>query len=193
MTRAPVVQSVARLPFPAENGGSTPTLALHFTTAGPDEMRTILGCHHYLGPVASLRYGFAGWTDNVMVACMAWRWPTARMLPADGTWLELSRWCLTPAAGPNAGSRMMGWAARWLRRNAPHVTTGVSYSDPVHGHTGALYKASGWHYQPTHHGERFDLDGVGYPSGHGSWDGNTTQTPKHRWLYHFTQPKQEDT
>ena len=43
--------------------------------------------------------------DDVMVACQVWRWPTARMLPSDGSWLELSRWCLTADAGRNAGSR----------------------------------------------------------------------------------------
>lgn len=76
----------------------------------------------------------------------------------------------------------MGWASRWLRRYAPTVRVLVSYSDPVHGHVGALYKASGWREAPTHHTERYRLDGVGYPSGHGSWDGATKQTPKVRWL-----------
>ncbi len=112
---------------------------------------------------------------------MAWRWPTARLLPADGTWLELARWCLTPEAGKNAGSRMMGWARRWIARNLPAVTTLVSYSDIVI-HTGALYQASGWESAPTHHAERFDLDGIGYASGHGSWDGVNRQAPKRRWL-----------
>lgn len=49
--------------------------------------------------------------------------------------------------------------------------------------TGSLYKASGWQYAPTHHGERYDANGKGYPSGHGSWDGVTQQSPKHRWIY----------
>jgi hypothetical protein len=148
-------------------------------------MTPLLSSYHYLGPVNGCRHGFAAWRDDVMVACMAWRHPTARMLPSDGSWLELSRWCLTPDAGRNAGSRMMAWVARWVRRNAPTVAVGVSYSDPVHGHTGALYKSSGWSYEPTHHGARYDANGVGYPSGHGSWNGRDMATPKHRWLYHF--------
>lgn len=180
---AVVVQRVARLPFLAEGGGASPTPRLHLTTATADEVNPLLSVEHYLGPVSGARYCFAGWTDDELVACQAYRWPTARMLPSDGTWLELSRWCLTSDAGKNAGSRMMAWVARWLRRNAPGVTTLVSYSDPVHGHTGSLYKASGWTYAPTHHGERFDVDGTGYPSGHGSWDGITVATPKHRWTF----------
>jgi hypothetical protein len=180
-SHAVVAQRVARLPFLAGGGGASPTPRLHFTPATVDEVNPLLSCEHYLGPVSSCRYAFAGWVDDELVACQVWRWPTARMLPSDGSWLELSRWCLTPDAGRNAGSRMMAWAARWLRRNASGVTTLVSYSDPVHGHTGALYKASGWAYTPTHHGDRYDANGVGYPSGHGSWDGETVQSPKHRW------------
>jgi len=182
-SRAVVVQRVARLPFPAGDGGASPTPRLQFETATAAEVNQLLVDEHYLGPTNSARYCFAGWVDGELVAAQVWRWPTARMLPSDGSWLELSRWCLTHDAGKNAGSRMMGWVARWLRRNAVGVTTLVSYSDPVHGHTGSLYKASGWTYTPTHHGDRYDANGYGYPSGHGSWDGVTRQSPKHRWTY----------
>ena len=181
---ASVVQ-VARLPFQEGDGGATPTLTLHLTTATVAEVNPLLSSHHYLGPVGSGRYCFAGWSENVITACQVWRWPTARMLPSDGSMLELSRWCLTPEAGKNAGSKMMSWVRRWLRRNTT-VTTFVSYSDPVHGHDGALYKASGWTSAPTHHQVRLAADGVGYPSGHGSWDGVTTQNPKHRWMMDVT-------
>jgi hypothetical protein len=181
--RAVVVQRVARLPFQVGGGGASPTPRLHFTTATASEVNPLLASEHYLGTIPSGRVSFAGWVDDELVACQVYRWPTARMLPSDGSWLELSRWCLTPTAGKNAGSRMMRWVVRWLRTNAPGVSTLVSYSDPVHGHTGALYKASGWMYAPTHHGSRFDANGVGYPSGHGSWDGQTIQTPKHRWIW----------
>jgi hypothetical protein len=142
----------------------------------------LLAAEHYLGPITAARHCFAGWVADELVACQVWRWPTARMLPSDGSWLELARWCLTPDAGRNAGSRMMRWVAGWLRRNTA-AAVGVSYSDPSVGHTGALYRASGWTYHPTHHGERYDANGRGYPSGHGSWDGVTRQAPKHRWTY----------
>jgi hypothetical protein len=180
--RAVVVQRVARLPFQAEDGGASPTLRLHFATATSAEINWLLSTDHYLGPIGGARVCFAGWIDDELVACQAWRWPTARMLPSDDSWLELSRWCLTPEAGPNAGSRMMGWVRRWIKRNMPTVQVLVSYSDPMHGHCGGLYRASGWTYAPTHIGQRFDRDGVGYPSGNGSWDSVTLSTPKHRWV-----------
>jgi hypothetical protein len=143
----------------------------------------LLSSHHYLGPARSCRVAYAGWVDGVMVCAQVYRHPTSRMLPHD-TWLELSRWCITPDAGKNAGSRMMGWAKRQLRRSYPELTTLVSYSDPVHGHLGTLYRASGWVSNPTHHSEAFHRYG-GYPSGHGSWDGTHVSTPKDRWIYHL--------
>jgi hypothetical protein len=79
---------------------------------------------------------------------------------------------------------MMRWVASQLRHRG-ELTTLVSYSDPVHGHGGALYKASGWVRSDTHIGRRFDRDGIGYPSGNGSWNGLAMSTPKHRWLYHL--------
>lgn len=192
MAHAEVVQQVARLPFPAEDGGSNPALRLHYETATASEVAPLLAAHHYLGPTKTARVAFAAWTpDNVMAACQVWRWPTARMLPNDGTWLELSRWCITPACPPNTGSSMMGWARRWIRRNMPTVHTLVSYSDASKGHNGGLYRASGWVHSPTHHTDRLHANGVGYPSGHGTWDGVTIQHPKDRWTTTIRQPRKQ--
>jgi hypothetical protein len=184
MTDLAVVVQVARLPFLAGDGGASPTPRLHLTTATVQEVNPLLAASHYLGPIDGADLCFAGWVDDVLVACQAWRAPTARLLGQPSA-LELSRWCLTADAGRNAGSRMMGWAARELRRLRAAIDLGVSYSDPSCGHTGALYRASGWVYAPTHHSLRFDANGKGYPSGHGSWDGVTVQAPKHRWFYYL--------
>src|SRR5690606_32459791 len=110
------------------------------------------------------------------VAAMIWKHPTSRRLPAFGTWLELSRWCLTPSAGENAGSRMHRWSTRLIRHHLPAVTTLVSYSDPSHGHTGALYRACNWQWAPTWHRLRTP------PSGNGNW-GTGAQAVKDRWLF----------
>ena len=185
--RAAVVQ-VARLPFLAEGDGASPIPRLHFTAADVAEVNWLLSSAHYLGPIGAARYCFAGWVDDVLVAAMVWRWPTARLLPSDGTWLELSRWCLTPEAGRNAGSKMMRYAVRCIHRCDPGVTTLVSYSDPSVGHTGALYKASGWEWAPTHH-RLAVLAGTPYPTGNGTWDGIEHQEPKDRWLYRIAQNK----
>lgn len=141
------------------------------------EANALLAEHHYLGPIRQGRYTFGGYVMGELVAAQVWKAPTARNLPSDGTWLELARWCLTPAAGPDAGSRMHRWAVRGLRDALPDVTTLISYSDPSHGHGGSLYRACNWLWAPTWHRLRPP------PSGLGSWDGKTRQEVKDRWVF----------
>ena len=68
--------------------------------------------------------GELGELDGVVVSAQVWRPPTSRRLPSDNTWLELSRWCLTPAAGKNAGSRQHAAAVKLLAGHG--VTTLVA-------------------------------------------------------------------
>lgn len=141
------------------------------------EANELLARHHYLGPLNSGgKLVVIGARCGEPVAAMIWRHPTSRRLPAFGTWLELSRWCLTPAAGENAGSRMHRWSVRLIHEHLPAVTTLVSYSDPSHGHTGALYRACNWQWAPTWVRLRPP------PSGHGDWGGGP-QAVKDRWVF----------
>ncbi len=146
----------------------TPSSALQFWVSSKS-IAAFLAANHYLGPVAR---GFA-WSDEWGVLVLAK--PTARRLPQDGTWLQLVRWCLVGAR--NGGSRQWKRVARTLRREQPKITTVVSYSDPSQGHTGALYKASGWTWAPTWHRLRPP------PSGNGNWGGKAVQSVKDRWVY----------
>ncbi len=144
-----------------------------------EEANPLLREHHYLGPV---EWGWVvcQWKDGEVVGAMVWKNPTSRHLPSDGSWLELSRWCLTPSGGKNAGSRMHAYAVRKIRELYPAVTTLVSYSDPSVGHTGSLYKACNWQWRPTW------VQLKPPPSGGGSWDGKTRQSPKARWIFEVT-------
>lgn len=138
----------------------------------------LLRREHYLGPLKGGRLILAAYdAAGTVVAAMVWRRPTSRRMPTDGTWLELSRWCLTPAAGANAGSRSHGAAVRLIRQLHPEVTTLLSYSDPSAGHRGELYRACNYLWAPTWHRLRPP------PTGLGSWDGVTQQAVKDRWLY----------
>jgi hypothetical protein len=124
---------------------------------------------HYLG---AAKRGIA-WSDEFGVLVLAK--PTSRRLPHDGTWLELSRWCLVGTK--NGGSQQFARVTRWIRATQPEVTTLVSYSDPSVGHTGALYKACNWLWAPTWHRLRPP------PSGNGSWADGQIESPKDRWVY----------
>lgn len=152
-------------------GGSQPTTRLHFRTGTLSEANALLSAEHYLGPARMAKHVFVAERSGVVVAAQCWKSPTSRRLPTD--WLELCRWVLTERAGPNAGSMMSAWAARQLR--ALGYTTLISYSDPSVGHTGSLYRASGWYWCPTWMRLRTP------PSSGGSWDGIHRQAVKDRW------------
>ncbi len=183
MTHAVAASSDAPGDQPGE-GGSQPTPPLHlwpepdgFHVGTIEEANDLLRLRHYLGPVEWGWFVLCQWVDGHVVGAMVWKHPTSRRIPADGTWLELARWCLTPDGGRNAGSRMHRAAVRELKLRFPQVTTLVSYSDRSVGHTGALYKACNWRWAPTW--QRISPP----PSGGGSWDGVTRQEPKDRWVF----------
>lgn len=138
--------------------------------AAPRMVASVLAENHYLG---SCRRGIA-WRDDFGVIVLAK--PTSRRLPQDGTWLELVRWCIV-SREPNAGSRQWAALRRELHRSIRALTTVVSYSDPSAGHTGALYRASGWKWRPTWHRLRPP------PTGNGSWKTGSAQSVKDRWIY----------
>jgi hypothetical protein len=141
-----------------------------------EELNPLLEREHYLGPLASARLILVGEIDGEIVAGQVWKWPTARRLPSDGSWLELSRWCLTSGAGENAGSKFHSASVKYLKSHLQNVTTLVSYSDPSVGHTGALYRACNWVWCPVWHRLRTP------PSGNGNW-GNGKQAVKDRWIF----------
>lgn len=155
----------------------TDTQGVAWHVGDDSEANMLLLREHYLGPLdAGAWLTIVGSIDGEPVAAMMWRWPTSRRLPSDGSWLELSRWCLTPAAGDNAGSRMHKQAVQIIRRRLPATTTLVSYSDPSHGHTGALYRACNWQWAPTWLRLRPP------PTGQGDW-GTGRQEIKDRWVF----------
>jgi hypothetical protein len=148
-----------------------------FELGSLDDANPLLASAHYLGPTHRARLVVVQYVENAVVAAQVWSLPTTRHLPADGSFLELARWCLTPDSGKNAGSRMHAFAVRAIRSTLPEVTTLVSYSDRAVGHTGSLYRACNWQWKPAW--QRVSPP----PSGSGSWDGVTRQEPKDRWVF----------
>jgi hypothetical protein len=135
----------------------------------PAHVGAFLEARHYLGRTSR---GVA-WSDEFGVIVLAL--PTSRRLPADGTWLEVSRWCLLGVK--NSGSQQWAAVVAALRETYPRVSTVVSYSDPSQGHTGALYRACNWIWAPTWHRLRPP------PTGNGSWTVDRPQAAKDRWIY----------
>lgn len=130
-------------------------------------VNVLLATRHYLGPVDR------GDAYRDQYGVMVFGNPNSRRLPHD-RWLELLRWCVT--GEPGSGTRQWAQATRWLRKEYPHITTVVSYSDPSVGHNGALYRASNWRWAPTWHRLRTP------PTGNGDW-GTGAQAAKDRWVF----------
>jgi hypothetical protein len=81
--------------------------------------------------------------DDRFHAAAVWSLPIARLLPQDGSCLELRRFAIAPSTPKNSASRMLGWMARDIARSLPNVHRLVSYQD-CDVHKGTIYKAAGW-------------------------------------------------
>ena len=64
-----------------------------------------------------------------------------------GNLLELRRFALHDKAPRNSESRALGVMFRTLRREG--YTRILSYADPMHGHSGVIYKATGFEYRTS--------------------------------------------
>lgn len=128
----------------------------------------MLAERHYLGPTKTADFA---WQDANGV--LVFGRPRGRNVPPQ--WLELLRWCLS--GEKNAGSRQWKDFLAAFGPVAKETTTIISYSDPSHGHTGALYRACNWLWAPTWHRLRPP------PSGNGAWTDGERQEVKDRWIY----------
>jgi hypothetical protein len=60
--------------------------------------------------------------------------------------LELRRLVLLDNVGKNSESRTIGFCLRYIKKHDKDVEIVVSYADPLHGHSGTIYKASNFEY-----------------------------------------------
>ena len=119
---------------------------LVFGPIGLDEAVALNAAWHSRLPrldkrVAGWRCFAATWGGR-RYAVAVWGRPVARLLPQDGSCLELRRFAIGPGAPKNTASRMLGWMARELARPGAALRL-VSYQD-CDTHLGTIYKAAGW-------------------------------------------------
>lgn len=146
-TRAGGVR-VAHPLFHAGGGGSTPTsaLSLHFDGCTLPVAKDLVRLWHSQRPLFGsprARACFTASYEGIFYAGAIWSNPAARLLP-QFAWLELRRFAVAPDAPRNTASRMLAWMRRQLAAEFPEVEKLISYSDQA-VHSGAIYKADGWH------------------------------------------------
>jgi hypothetical protein len=97
-------------------------------------------------------FGFGIWYGPLLASVVVFGEPSAKEL-AEGVCgkenahkvLELTRGATLPDMPHNTGSRLIGWALRWLYKNTDKRIV-VAYVDPRAGEVGALYQACNFLY-----------------------------------------------
>jgi len=109
---------------------------------------TILKVWHYrqdwIG--GSIKHSFGLFSPEMLIGGMMFGDPRHRDKYSDNgktPCLELRRLALIDAAPKNSESFFIGYCLRWLKKHTPYRRV-VSYADISRGHTGTIYKATGF-------------------------------------------------
>ncbi len=138
--------------FQIQDGGSIPTSPHQFCRCSLKEVSSFIKAHHYSHThPGGIDFSFklsVGWklSGACVFGYMAGN-PKASILPEyrPNQCRELMRLVLLDEVPKNSESQFIGWCLRWLKKNTD-LQAIVSFADPVHGHTGTVYKASNWEY-----------------------------------------------
>lgn len=147
-TRAESIRVMHPL-FQTGQGGSIPTSALDLRLYEID-LELALGLNRlWHSRFPRLDQRVAGWIcygaehQGIWYAVAVWGLPIARLLPQDGTWLELRRLAISPDSPKNSASRLLSVMAKLIGRGNPKAIRLISYQD-TESHSGCIYKAAGW-------------------------------------------------
>lgn len=77
------------------------------------------------------------------IGATLWGRPTARSYDPD-TLLELTRMYLVDDTEPNAESRALALARKYIRKHLPQIKGIIAYSSTGQGHEGTIYAADNW-------------------------------------------------
>ena len=150
-------------PAPPNDGGSIPTSPLQrlrksdWVVADADKnmAERLIARHHYAkgaSNTATHLHGLfpADWLWHEECVGVAWWIPPTRSAAeawAGEAWkgvLALSRLVIDPSVPANACSFLLSKSVRLIDRTRWHTL--VTYADSWRGHTGTIYRASGWEY-----------------------------------------------
>lgn len=200
---------VARPDIHRGGGGASPTPALHAIEVAPISHRvakTLLKREHYLHSLpGGTMLSFGVFLDRRMLGAL-----TIGVGPKNVYQLiegaqaseaaTLTRLWLSDDLPSNSESRVIGVVLRALRKHTS-LKFLVAYADPVQGHVGTVYQATGWIYtgesQPTplidigdgvlRHGRSlaysFGTHSIEYLRSKGVSAKLVAQTGKHRYVY----------
>ena len=140
--------------FPEEGGGSSPTspLQLRFEIIEPRTAAVAYRRWHYLGDAGFLsQISFGAYFNGELEGAISYGPLSAPEMngywdrQSQFGWYEIKRLAMSPSCPRNSESRFIGKTISLLRRRC--IVRGiVTYADAGAGHTGIIYKASGFQY-----------------------------------------------
>lgn len=135
--------------FKPDNAASRADYEIKLHTLAP--CAALIREHHYAHGCANTSVMSVGmFRDGALVGAALWMPPTrvcAETVDRD-RWrrvLSLSRLAVVPGEPTNAASMLIGWCIRKLKKESKWIAI-VTYADESQGHTGTIYKATGWAY-----------------------------------------------
>ena len=130
-------------------------------TVRPIDQQTckrIITTYHYakaLSQISTERFGLfrmgQDFWEHSAHGCSVWLPPTPGILKRYQGFklsecLALTRLAIAPEVPTNGASFLIGQSIQQIRLRRPNVRLLVTYADTMQGHTGAIYRATNWHY-----------------------------------------------
>jgi hypothetical protein len=192
-----------------ERAGSTPSLALQSIVVRPIPQmaaKKIIIQNHYLHSFPGCtKLCFGAFMDNRLLGAITFgAGPANAFRLVEGSSIDdcltLTRLWLSPELPKNSESRIIAISIRYLKKYTK-LKFLVTYADPVQGHVGTIYQATGWLYTGLSEATpKFDVgDGIArhsrsfshalgshslkYLSDCGLDIKVIPQLPKHRYIY----------
>ena len=143
--------------FQATEGGAKPTSPHSAKDLELRQVKKQLAevCYekwHYLGKTGFIsEINFGVYYDNKLWGSISYGSPNAKILKGYYTpetqkgWWEIKRLAISDELPPNSASRIIAVSEKFLRK-IRFVKGIVTYADSGVGHTGTIYKASGFKY-----------------------------------------------
>jgi hypothetical protein len=114
--------------------------------------------YHYSHKWTSCRYALGMFNEkDELVGVAVYGFPVGRLVVSsllndqdiigNKEVLELTRLWVAESEGKNSESWFLGKTFWWLKKNDKAIKLLISYSDPMVGHVGGIYKATNWWYQ----------------------------------------------
>ena len=155
MTNLRADSSVAELPlFQGEDGGAIPTSALQLLFRPIEHITAMIAYKswHYLGDTDFIgQINFGCYWNGLLNGAISYGPPNATDLKGywdrhtQAGWIEIKRLVMSPLCPKNSESRFIGYTLKQIRKLAG-LNGVVTYADSHQGHSGTIYRASGFKY-----------------------------------------------